>query len=78
MQSIPRLGAALDEQRHRLAEIPGMVPSLRGMPAGCSFAPRCGLATDQCRAAPPPPLAEHRPGRWVACWHAGRLLGDAA
>ena len=25
-----------------------------------------------------PPLAEHRPGRWVACWHAGRLLGDAA
>ncbi|MBV8168634.1 MAG: ABC transporter ATP-binding protein [Alphaproteobacteria bacterium] len=76
--SIPALGAAGRVQRRaRLHEIKGMVPSLVDLPKGCSFAPRCGLATDHCRAAPPP-LTEHRPGRWVACWHAGRLLGDAA
>ena len=30
-----------------------MVPSLFDLPKGCSFAPRCGFATDQCRAAFP-------------------------
>ena len=39
----------------------------RGLPQGCSFAPRCGFATDQCRAAFPP-LEQHRPG------HLGRVL----
>ena len=37
--------------RARLNEIKGMVPSLVHLPQGCSFAPRCGLATDQCRAS---------------------------
>ena len=50
-------------------EIKGMVPSLASLPQGCSFAPRCGFATDECRAATPP-LEEHRPGHFVACWHA--------
>ena len=49
---------------------------LANLPPGCSFAPRCGFATAQCRAAYPP-LEQHRPGHWVACWHADRLLGDA-
>jgi peptide/nickel transport system ATP-binding protein len=35
-----------------LYEIPGIVPSLHDLPAGCSFAPRCNLAVEQCRAAP--------------------------
>ena len=61
----------------RLNEIKGMVPSLFNLPQGCSFAPRCGFATDQCRAAAPS-LAEHRPGHWIACWHADRLLGGSA
>ena len=34
----------------RLAEIPGMVPSLREPIAGCAFAPRCRYATERCRA----------------------------
>ena len=38
----------------RLNEIKGMVPSLADLPQGCSFAPRCGLATDECRAPYPP------------------------
>ena len=77
--SVPNLEtAALSRARRgRLNEIKGMVPSLADLPPGCSFAPRCGFATAECRAAPPP-LAEHRPGHWVACWHAGRLPGGIA
>ena len=53
-----------------------MVPSLFNLPQGCTFAPRCGLATDQCRADCPP-LEEHRPGHWVACWHADQRAARA-
>jgi len=77
--SIPHLDTAArtDTGRARLNEIKGMVPSLANLPAGCSFAPRCGLATDQCTATAPP-LAQHRPGHWIACWHAEQLLTGAA
>jgi oligopeptide/dipeptide ABC transporter ATP-binding protein len=76
--SLPNLevAAQTDTRRARLAEIKGMVPSLANLPQGCSFAARCGFATEECRAAYPP-LAQHRPGHWVACWHADRLLGGA-
>ncbi|PWC54634.1 ABC transporter ATP-binding protein [Azospirillum sp. TSO22-1] len=60
--------------RQRLAEIPGSVPSLAGMPAGCAFAPRCALATAACTAAEPP-LALLDGGA-VACIRAGE--SDAA
>ena len=77
--SIPNLDAAARDstRRVRLNEIKGMVPSLSALPPGCTFAPRCTFATDACRAAYPP-LVQHRPGHWVACWHAERLLGGAA
>ena len=76
--SIPDIEAAARRhpRRTRLTEIKGMVPSLSRLPQGCSFAPRCALATDECHAAYPP-LRQHRPGHLVACWHAERLLGDA-
>jgi oligopeptide/dipeptide ABC transporter ATP-binding protein len=76
--SLPNLeiAARTDTRRVRLSEIKGMVPSLANLPRGCSFAPRCGFATEECRAAYPP-LTQYRPGHWVACWHADRLLGDA-
>jgi oligopeptide/dipeptide ABC transporter ATP-binding protein len=67
----------LRKQRARLSEIKGIVPSLADLPQGCTFAPRCRFATDECRAAYPP-LEERRPGHWVACWHADRLNGAAA
>jgi oligopeptide/dipeptide ABC transporter ATP-binding protein len=75
--SIPNVEVAahIHGRRARLNEIKGMVPSLANLPKGCTFEPRCGLASEECRAAYPP-LAEHRPGHWVACWHANRLLGD--
>jgi oligopeptide/dipeptide ABC transporter ATP-binding protein len=77
--SIPQLDVAarLDARRNRLNEIKGMVPSLHNLPQGCTFAPRCEFATDQCRAAYPP-LVQHRPGHAIACWHADKLLAGAA
>jgi oligopeptide/dipeptide ABC transporter ATP-binding protein len=77
--SIPHLDEAVTQRegRKRLTEIKGMVPSLAAMPQGCAFAPRCRLATDHCRAAEPL-VVEHRPGRFVACWHADKLLGGTA
>jgi len=37
----------------RLSAIPGTVPPLHDLPAGCRFAPRCGFAEAACRTAPP-------------------------
>jgi oligopeptide/dipeptide ABC transporter ATP-binding protein len=77
--SIPNveIAARMRAHRARLNEIKGMVPSLASLPNGCTFAPRCGFATDQCRASYPP-LLQYHPGHWVACWHADQVLGDAA
>jgi len=50
-----------------------MVPSLFNLPKGCSFAPRCAMATDHCHAVAPK-LELHRTGHWVACWRAGEVL----
>ena len=77
--SIPYLDEAArgGARRARLNEIKGMVPSLFNLPQGCSFAPRCGFASDQCRAERPG-LEQHRPGHWIACWHAGRVMANGA
>jgi len=53
----PRLGAPrVDGRKPRLATIPGRVPELADMPAGCPFADRCAWVIDACRTAPPPPV----------------------
>ena len=77
--SIPNVEAAAHAgaARTRLTEIKGMVPSLAKLPPGCAFAARCGFATDQCITTYPP-LEEHAPQHWVACWHAKTLMGEAA
>jgi oligopeptide/dipeptide ABC transporter ATP-binding protein len=79
--SIPHLDDAARSRgarRPRLNEIKGTVPSLARLPPGCSFAPRCAFADDRCREASPP-IAPHRPGHLVACWHAERVaMGLAA
>ena len=77
--SIPNVEVAahINTRRARLNEIKGMVPSLANLPKGCTFAPRCGFASDQCRVAYPP-LAQYRPGHWIACWHAEQVLGGTA
>jgi peptide/nickel transport system ATP-binding protein len=55
----------------RLAEIPGLVPSLREPISGCAFAPRCPLAEERCRCEVPS-FAEIAPGHAVACFVASR------
>ncbi|OZI46293.1 dipeptide ABC transporter ATP-binding protein DppD [Bordetella genomosp. 5] len=40
--------AALLASRQRLAPIPGNVPSVLALPDGCTFAPRCPLASSEC------------------------------
>jgi oligopeptide/dipeptide ABC transporter ATP-binding protein len=77
--SIPRLDVAArrDTRRPRLDEIKGMVPSLADLPAGCSFAPRCAFATEQCTRETPA-LSQYRPNHWIACWHAEQVLAGAA
>src|SRR5437899_5093526 len=41
----------------RLEAIPGTPPDLSLLPAGCSFAPRCRFAGDECRIDSPPEFA---------------------
>jgi peptide/nickel transport system ATP-binding protein len=79
LASIPRLtsmGGAPAGIGGRLKEIPGVVPPLNRLPAGCVFAPRCPLADDKCRAIYPP-FEQKRPGHWAACWHSDELAGAA-
>ena len=71
LSSVPRLGEA-EHGIRRLAEIPGVVPSLREEIPGCVFAPRCAYATERCRREYPP-LEEKGGGHWVACWEADRI-----
>ena len=53
----PRLGTPrIDGRKPRLATIPGRVPELIDLPAGCAFAERCAWAIDACRAALPPAM----------------------
>ena len=77
LNSIPKLAAEGASERKRLAEIPGMVPSLKEDIAGCIFAPRCRHAVERCRREYPP-LDEKAPGHFVACWEADNLRGGGA
>ncbi|WP_373084059.1 ABC transporter ATP-binding protein [Sneathiella sp.] len=60
----------IDATVHRLPLVKGNPPSMLQMPDGCRFAPRCDMATDQCRAEYPAWL-HFDEDRRVACWRAG-------
>jgi peptide/nickel transport system ATP-binding protein len=49
LASIPKMTG----HQRRLQQIPGMVPDVRSLPPGCSFAPRCEFSQDRCRAEAP-------------------------
>jgi len=53
-------------RRRRLPTIPGVVPSLDHLPAGCRFAGRCPVERPEC-ATLPPRMVETAPGRSAAC-----------
>ena len=63
----PRLGLG---RGSRLATIPGRVPALADLPAGCPFADRCPRVGADCRAAPPPAVAVGA-GHLVRCLRPG-------
>ncbi|RKS07086.1 peptide/nickel transport system ATP-binding protein [Nocardiopsis sp. Huas11] len=61
--SLPRM----DEDRHeRLTPIMGTPPTLRAMPPGCAFAPRCPMARELCHEQEPLLLATDARGDRVA------------
>ena len=69
--AVPRLGSSLEanEGRTKLAEIAGLVPSLRQRIVGCPFAGRCPDVTDHCREVAPA-VEEKAAGHWAACHYA--------
>jgi peptide/nickel transport system ATP-binding protein len=76
MASIPGVPTRQHDANERLNEIPGTVPSLTKLPAGCAFAPRCPLAIDKCRAEYPP-LADFGAAHLAACWRASETVALA-
>jgi oligopeptide/dipeptide ABC transporter ATP-binding protein len=68
LRSIPHVQGGGRDPARRLLSIPGQVPSPNALPPGCSFAPRCPLADDLCRAEMPP-IAEVLPKHDVRCHH---------
>ncbi len=67
--AVPKLGSSLEGEATRLAEIPGIVPSLKQRIQGCVFAGRCPRATEICRQVAPP-LEAKAPSHVAACHHA--------
>jgi peptide/nickel transport system ATP-binding protein len=63
LQSIPRL----NDECHRLSQIPGSVPLPGQVKAGCPFHARCALRIARC-AAEMPPLTPLGGGHRAACW----------
>ena len=55
LKSLPRLDNLNEnDNKIRLTEMPGIVPSIYTKRIGCSFAPRCPLVTERCRIEEPP------------------------
>lgn len=56
----------------RLRAIAGSPPEPGNLPVGCSFSPRCALATDECKVRP---IGVHRvtEDHWARCVYADRL-----
>jgi peptide/nickel transport system ATP-binding protein len=64
LAAMPRV----DRSAAALAPIPGQVPTLPELPAGCRFQSRCPLRVERCAERPPlMPLAS-APGHSVRCW----------
>ena len=57
---------ALGNKNKQLEYIPGQVPDMANLPAGCAFQSRCDVAMDQCRDIAPH-LSASGPGHLAAC-----------
>jgi peptide/nickel transport system ATP-binding protein len=73
MGAIPTQGARAD----RLTQIPGSMPRLNAIPAGCAFHPRCAHAFARCRTERPVRMPAG--ASEAACWlMAEKVTGDGA
>jgi peptide/nickel transport system ATP-binding protein/oligopeptide transport system ATP-binding protein len=64
--SIPRMDEEAPEDR-TIPAIPGVVPSVFALPAGCAFQDRCEHVMPRCRSEQPE-LREILPGHKARCW----------
>jgi oligopeptide transport system ATP-binding protein len=69
LESMPRA----DAEQQQLNPIVGSPPNMATLPSGCSFHPRCRMATDQCRAALPPRVAL-APNHHAECFRAREVF----
>ena len=69
LKSVPSIASKVE----RLYAIEGQPPSLIAKKVGCSFAPRCGHATDLCREQQPPEEKglSGSESHTANCWHIG-------
>jgi oligopeptide/dipeptide ABC transporter ATP-binding protein len=67
LRAVPRLD---HPTKQPLPTIPGTVPNLRHLPAGCHFRTRCPWAIEKCALEEPPLLAVDAsdPSHAAACW----------
>ena len=66
LESSPKVS---NQSHTRLVTIPGRPPNLLNLSDGCSFAPRCKYATDQCHLVRPELRPSVEPGHSFACWN---------
>jgi peptide/nickel transport system ATP-binding protein len=68
INALPQMG----EPGERLFQIPGSMPSLKNVPTGCPFHPRCAFATDQCTRLMPEYVRSGNVD--VACYEVSNLI----
>ncbi|KRW83909.1 ABC transporter ATP-binding protein [Marinobacter sp. P4B1] len=68
INALPQMG----EPGSRLFQIPGSMPSLKNVPTGCPFHPRCNFATEQCKQAMPEYVRSGNVD--VACYEVANLI----
>lgn len=80
LAAMPDLDSPVDAAHRRLAEIPGMVPSLKQAASGCRFAPRCAIAEERCRQMLPAlsAIAADTPAHLAACFFANEMARKGA
>ncbi|MCC3704813.1 ABC transporter ATP-binding protein [Rouxiella badensis] len=69
LQAAPENG----EPRSLLKAIPGTVPNLAKLPAGCAFRGRCAQGDEQCAQSPKLMPLEGHAQQLVSCWHPQRI-----
>ncbi|TSB47846.1 ABC transporter ATP-binding protein [Alkalicoccobacillus porphyridii] len=62
------------KRKTRLFAINGTIPSLKEIPKGCRFAPRCEYATELCKEQEPP--IQFFGEDQVACWYSEKVLNE--